>query len=234
MIKTRKVLALGMLLGMTLIGTNGVSQASVTVMPTQLTQAGMTGEALIKLASQKGVTLSPAMATAAAGAAYLVKTGASPSLVTCGLVPTIRSRANGDFVAAEFGSAVGSEFYGMLRARSTSPGIWESFDECRDPVSGRTILYSNAIGTPWYDRAVSAELGYPGIYYGMLRARATAVGPWETFYTPRGPCSGFCNTTFYSSANQRFVSAELGYTGAYYGMLRARATTVGLWEEFYW
>ncbi|WP_424887005.1 hypothetical protein [Streptomyces sp. XH2] len=33
-------------------------------------------------------------------------------------------------------------------------------------------------------RLVSAELGYGGDTYGMLRARATAVGPWELFTAP--------------------------------------------------
>jgi hypothetical protein len=31
----------------------------------------------------------------------------------------------------------------------------------------------------------------------------------------------------------KFVSAELGNTGAFYGMLRARASTIGSWEKFY-
>jgi hypothetical protein len=37
-----------------------------------------------------------------------------------------------------------------------------------------------------------------------------------------------------SMANHLYVSAEIGsgYTGGNYGMLRARATTWGLWEEF--
>ncbi|MEV0647737.1 hypothetical protein AB0I28_20960 [Phytomonospora sp. NPDC050363] len=31
------------------------------------------------------------------------------------------------------------------------------------------------------DSVVSAELGYAGGSYGMLRARASTVGPWEQF-----------------------------------------------------
>jgi hypothetical protein len=33
-------------------------------------------------------------------------------------------------------------------------------------------------------------------------------------------------------ANGQYVSVELGYTGAEYAMLRARATSVGPWERF--
>jgi hypothetical protein len=77
-------------------------------------------------------------------------------------------------------------------------------------------------------RLVSAELGYTGANNGMLRARATAVGPWEVYTV----CFNGSATTIQSQANGRFVSAELGYSGANNGMLRARATVVGPWEKF--
>src|SRR5260370_38014898 len=35
-----------------------------------------------------------------------------------------------------------------------------------------------------------------------------------------------------SAANARWVSAELGYTGGNYAMLRARATSIGPWERY--
>ena len=35
-----------------------------------------------------------------------------------------------------------------------------------------------------------------------------------------------------SDANNLYVSAELGYTGGNYGMLRARATSIGPWEQY--
>jgi hypothetical protein len=38
--------------------------------------------------------------------------------------------------------------------------------------------------------------------------------------------------TIQSRANGRFVSTELGYKGSNYGMLRARATVAGPWEQF--
>lgn len=77
-------------------------------------------------------------------------------------------------------------------------------------------------------KLVSAELGYGGASNGMLRARATVVGPWELYTI----CFNGSASTIQSQANGRFVSAELGYGGANNGMLRARATVVGPWEKF--
>jgi len=75
---------------------------------------------------------------------------------------------------------------------------------------------------------VSAELGYGGGDYAMLRARASAVGPWERYTV----CLGSSYDTITSQANGRLVSAELGYGGGDYAMLRARASAVGPWEKF--
>ena len=77
---------------------------------------------------------------------------------------------------------------------------------------------------------VSAELGYTGSNYAMLRARASTQGHWETY-------SGYHYNTdnkigFYNTANNYWVSAELGYAGGNYAMLRARASTQGPWEDF--
>jgi len=49
-----------------------------------------------------------------------------------------------------------------------------------------------------------------------------------------GSISGVCAPSVYlqSMSNGRFISVELGYPGANYGMLRARATKVGSWEMF--
>jgi hypothetical protein len=75
---------------------------------------------------------------------------------------------------------------------------------------------------------VSAELGYTGNNYAMLRARGTAVGSWELFRV----CFNGGYDTIQSQANWKYVTAELGYSGGSYGMLRARATTVGAREKF--
>ncbi|MEV6487598.1 hypothetical protein AB0M20_03010 [Actinoplanes sp. NPDC051633] len=78
-------------------------------------------------------------------------------------------------------------------------------------------------------RWVSAEIGYAGSDNGMLRARATAIGPYERFEICYATATRF---SIRSWANGRWVSAELGYTGSRYGMLRARATSIGPWERF--
>ncbi len=82
---------------------------------------------------------------------------------------------------------------------------------------------------------VSAELGYSGGNKGMLRARTNVnkLGPWEVFNW----YGGFNNNEFeiQSNANSLFVTAELGYTGSNYAMLRARtgSNSLGPWEQFY-
>lgn len=78
-------------------------------------------------------------------------------------------------------------------------------------------------------RYVSAELGYGGDRSGMLRARATAVGPWEQFAV----CEYGSRYVIGSLANGRYVSSELGWGGDNYGMLRARASQIGPWEQYY-
>ncbi|AOK47037.1 hypothetical protein WT60_09420 [Burkholderia sp. MSMB617WGS] len=77
---------------------------------------------------------------------------------------------------------------------------------------------------------VSTELGYAGSEYAMLRARATAAGPWEQYTVCNYTSDGYW--TIQSQANGLYVSAELGYSGGQYGMLRARASVVGPWEKF--
>jgi hypothetical protein len=178
-------------------------------------------------------SLSPGRVMAAKAAEYLIGTGASPAVTTCFNVVAIWSGANGLAVAAEFGGSTLDGTYGMLRARSSVPGLWESWYVCRDAATRRTILMSNAIGMPYFGRAVSAELSYTGSNYAMLRARASTTGPWEEFLTSSAPC-GVCGTTIISKADNRFVSTEIDYSGSSKGMLRARATSAGAWEQFYW
>jgi hypothetical protein len=76
----------------------------------------------------------------------------------------------------------------------------------------------------------SAELGYGGNEYGVLRARSSAVGQWENYTLGGVPGSPYWALT--AGANGQYVSAELGYSGGYYGMLRGRADLIGDWEQF--
>ncbi|MEU9448693.1 hypothetical protein [Streptomyces sp. NPDC048277] len=94
-----------------------------------------------------------------------------------------------------------------------------------DCVTTGTSIHSVNSG-----KYVSAELGYSGDDYGMLRARADAIGPWEQFDICRNDVT---NTYAIRSSNSgKYVSAELGYSGDDYGMLRARADGIGPWEQF--
>jgi hypothetical protein len=85
---------------------------------------------------------------------------------------------------------------------------------------------------PYANRSfVSAEVGYSGGSYGMLRARATSIGPSERFMVCRDTSTGL--TILVSQANEKFVSTEIRYSGGSYGMLRARANIVGPGELYY-
>jgi hypothetical protein len=85
-------------------------------------------------------------------------------------------------------------------------------------------LYNVGLG-----RYVSAELDYSGSSYAMLRARATAVGPYERF-NYCWDSAGFA--AFQSRANGKWVAAEMDNVGSSYAMLRARSNSIGNWEKF--
>jgi hypothetical protein len=117
---------------------------------------------------------------------------------------------------------------GRLRARATAVGPWEKFTfVCLDGANDIYAIKSVANG-----RYVSAELGWGGNDYGMLRARATSIGPWERFRVRSTGGGSSITWTIQSMANSRYVSAEVGWTGDRYGLLRARATAIGPWERF--
>jgi hypothetical protein len=82
-------------------------------------------------------------------------------------------------------------------------------------------------------RYVSTELNYTGVDKYMLRARRTgSPGAWEQYEFCWGINNNPAQVAIRSKANFRWVSAELGYGGGRYGMLRARATSIGPWETF--
>jgi hypothetical protein len=121
-----------------------------------------------------------------------------------------------------------------------TPGGTSAFSHhAREFLAGQRRLATAGISC-WRDvtiyananrRYVSAEMGYSGDFYRMLRARATAVGSWEKYIVCRDNSSG--STIMASQDAERYVSAELGYGGGFYGTLRARATIVGPWELFH-
>ncbi|WP_062351029.1 fascin domain-containing protein [Herbidospora yilanensis] len=60
----------------------------------------------------------------------------------------------------------------------------------------------------------------------MLRARATGIASFEKFVIE---CKGEEYCAIKSPANNKYVSAELAYTG---DILRARADVIGDYEKF--
>jgi hypothetical protein len=86
------------------------------------------------------------------------------------------------------------------------------------------------------DRYVVAELDYGIAYprhnlYGMLRAHATAVGPWEKFQFCHDKATNLWS--IFSNANHRWVATQLDYPGRDKYMLRAQATGIGPWEQYH-
>ncbi|WP_371785072.1 fascin domain-containing protein [Streptosporangium subroseum] len=160
----------------------------------------------------------------------LVKGGnsTSPSTLIPGVYP-LRFLAEGYYAVAELGYAYPGNDKGMLRTRSMTIGPWEQFYFIWDSGTSSWLLFS--IGASSY---VTTELGYayPGNDRGMLRARSTAIGPWEQFELLFSSGSG--TYALRSKANGMYVTTELGYAypGNDRGMLRARSTTIGPWEQF--
>lgn len=138
----------------------------------------------------------------------------------------LQSVASGRYVSVELGATPLPS--GALRARATRIGPWERFEvHCVGLDTPKFALMGSK--AQW----VSAELGFGGGAHGMLRSRANGIGPWETFTAAGGSGSSLPATVaLKSAANNRYVSAELGYTGPTHGLLRARAGRIGPWEKF--
>jgi hypothetical protein len=125
------------------------------------------------------------------------------------------------YVAAELSRT--GDGYGQLRARTpaNNVGPWEVFRlVC---VHGPNVYAIRSVANGRY---VTAEISWTGNRNGLLRARATSIGPWEQFRIP----NGVSIVTLFSLANSRYVTVENGWTGDSYASLRARATAVGTWE----
>jgi hypothetical protein len=95
---------------------------------------------------------------------------------------------------------------------------------CTNPV--QILAFGN-------NELVSAEQGYPGTLWGMLRARTIgAAGSWERFQFCK--LNGYSNTQFAirSLASGKWVSTEVFAKVPDDNMLRARADSIGDWEVF--
>lgn len=145
----------------------------------------------------------------------------TPVPATSALVLRSAPVANSLFVSAELGYT--GSGYAMMRARSSSLGSWESWTKVSLP-GGLIALRNNA-----NSKYASAD---PGT--SELHASAAQIGENEVFsmtYNSDGTYS--LRTARLIDSNNRYVSAELGFTGSTYGELRARATAIGSWEKYY-
>ncbi|WP_159042082.1 endonuclease/exonuclease/phosphatase family protein [Streptomyces sp. TP-A0875] len=123
-----------------------------------------------------------------------------------------------------------------MRARAASVGSWERFT-LHTNHRAKTVGFRSEI-TGFF---ATAEFHDSGNQEGMLRARGARLGQWQQFTPqylagppPAGSPAGSVMVTLQASEEAggelKYVSAEVGETGE--GLLRARATSVGLWEKF--
>jgi hypothetical protein len=141
-------------------------------------------------------------------------------------IVTIRSAASNQYVTTEINYA--NPDYAMVRAARGSVGsYWEMFRLIGDCAQSCLIQSLNN------RKLVMPQFDYQGYAWGELRGVSdNAGGTWERFRL-EGNCSTGCAIRALGwTGDTRYVSAELGYTGNGYGMLRARATSVGGWERF--
>ncbi|MTE20717.1 hypothetical protein F0L17_16685 [Streptomyces sp. TRM43335] len=136
----------------------------------------------------------------------------------------MRSVRNERFVATEVNYAAPNT--GVLRARSTGVGGWESFAFEWDDVSESYALRSTANGL-----YVAVEKNFTGDSQYALRARSASAGGWERFDVYYN--EGSDRWALQSRLNGLFVAMENNHTGPLQYVLRARSAEVGgSWEEF--
>ncbi len=172
--------------------------------------------------------------------------GALP--VEAGTAPTAtKARAPGTGAPLRVPTDVGSSITlpaGLYPAKPPAPGEGVPL---RVPVGvGSGNIAASAQGLDCYpvegfkseanDRYVVAQLDYGIAYprhnlYGMLRAHATAVGPWEKFQFCHDKATNLWS--IFSNANHRWVATQLDYPGRDKYMLRAQATGIGPWEQYH-
>jgi len=150
------------------------------------------------------------------------------SVVICGGVAGVVARPVGP-AAATAGTVGQGRFsdprLGDLRVGLSSPS--------RSPMTVQVgYCYDGWLQSMANGKYVAAELNYTGAGEGELRARSSSVGSWERFELCFGIGGALAAVAIRSLANGKWVSAELQYTGALYGMLRARADRIGPWETF--
>jgi hypothetical protein len=139
----------------------------------------------------------------------------------------LEANANYDYVSTELG--YGGSYYAMLRARAYSIGPWEQYS-LGDSNAGNGTWALRSLAN---DRYVTAEFGFGGSNYGILEAQAVVIDDWEKFYLYQIGSQYAFQSFLPPNSTCCYVSTEIGYGGSEYGVLRARAYSVGSWEK-YW
>lgn len=166
--------------------------------------------------------------------------------------PYILSTANGLCVSIEYGWQDPAR-YGMLRARANVHGPWEDVEISPLPKGQHGYLPCVWPAPAGWTCEFAAHIAHADGNYTEARfvtVRSEPRTPRDGMLVLSGvtmPVTVFvCDEAFdylvkndgsgtialRSCANGRFVSTELGYSGSSYGMLRARATAIGPWEEY--
>jgi hypothetical protein len=184
--------------------------------------------AAIGFACAAGVLAITCGTTAASAAVPSAGSSASPSAASQSLASAAKPRLQPGFTP----EGKIKSFYDVPGLAATAAGrkqlqAYTAADgtTCSDDVD--IMSYANGL-------YVSAEVGWAGARNGILRARASVIGPWELFRE-----CWYVNTagkyvfSLQSQANSKWVSIEYNYTGNLYEVLRARAATAGEWEHFY-
>lgn len=134
---------------------------------------------------------------------------------------TIQSTWTLNFASVEIGE---SGFrYAMLRARASKVGPWEKFTSCyyesgdyftfRSDANGKYVVVQSSNGnTAWMLTATVDQATAVSTHFRKVNASSD---------TP----------SLLALRNDNYVSTELGYVDADYGLLRARATSIGPWEQ---
>jgi hypothetical protein len=135
---------------------------------------------------------------------------------------TIQSTWSLYFTSVEIGET--GFRYAMLRARASKVGPWEKFTACYNESGNYYTFRSEANGK--YVVVQSSN----GDYAWMLTATAAQATAVSAQFREINPSSD--TPSLLALRNDNYVSTELGYKDADLGLLRARATSIGPWEQF--
>lgn len=152
-----------------------------------------------------------------------------------GCYPVISACFNGPFYLNDSSSASTMAWTcsGCSGRPGTLVGIARSLATIASQLQQKAVPNLPSYDLVWRSNAnsyyVSAELGYTGASYGMLRARAASKGAWESWTRIQLPTGHW---VIRSNANGLYASAALSYGGTDYAELRAAAGAIGPWEVF--